>query len=71
MYLVWLSIIHTITELIKPPRGKNELNKTIKSTARILSQSILQSANLCVISFVVSASLSNSPQLCSISSSSN
>lgn len=54
---------------MSPPLGKNEFSKIIKSTARILSQSILQIANLLVISSVVSASLSSSPQLCSISSS--
>lgn len=70
-YFTCLLIVLTVTELIKPPSGKNELNKTIKSSARNLSQSMLQTANLRVISFVVSASLSNSPQLCSISCSSN
>lgn len=67
--IIYYKFIITITEWISPPVGKNEFNKIIKSTARILSQSILQMANLCVISSVVSASLSNSPQLCSISSS--
>lgn len=35
-----------MTLLISPPGGKNELNKTNKSDAAILSQSILQTANL-------------------------
>lgn len=61
--------IITVIERMSPPLGKNEFNKIIKSTARILSQSILQMANRYVISSVVSASLSSSPQLCSISSS--
>lgn len=68
-FVIYYKFIITITEWISPPLGKNEFNKIIKSTARILSQSILQMANLFVISSVVSASLSNSPQLCSISSS--
>ena len=67
--LLLIILVITVTEWMSPLLGKNEFNKIIKSTARILSQSILQIANRHVISSVVSASLSSSPQLCSISSS--
>lgn len=61
----------TVTECIRPLGGRKELKRTIRSMARILSQSILQAANLFVISSVVSASLSSSPQSWAISSSSS
>lgn len=54
--------IVTATDRIIPPGGKKEFRDTIKSTARILSQSILQAAKRRVLSTASSASLSNSPQ---------
>lgn len=57
--------MHTVTDLMKPSFGENELKRIIKSTACILSQSILHSANLDVASSTLSASLSSSPQPCS------
>lgn len=55
----------TAIDLMKPSIGENELKSIIKSAACILSQSILHNASLGVASLTLSASLSNSPQLCS------
>lgn len=49
-----------------PSGGRKELNKTMRSLAVTLSQSILHTANLLAISFVSSASLSSSPHGCTI-----
>uniref|UniRef100_A0A182LT51 Uncharacterized protein n=1 Tax=Anopheles culicifacies TaxID=139723 RepID=A0A182LT51_9DIPT len=61
----------TVTLFIADPGGRNELNSTITSTARIRSQSIWQTANLLVDSSVLSASASSSPQTCSMNTSSS
>lgn len=53
-------INHTLTELIKPLAGLNELKHTRRSMALILSQSILQTAIRWEISSVSGASFRNS-----------
>lgn len=48
IYFKMKSIL-TFTENITPPLGLNELNRASKSFAFSLSQSMLQTANRCVI----------------------
>ena len=62
---------HTVTEWISPPWGRKEENRTIRSLALILSQSMWHTANRFVASSVLAASLSSSPHPWSNSSSSD